>query len=176
MMRVYGNGVDQFIDRENELTWLSRLSKFDLCPRLLGTFGNGRFEQYLDSTTLTHQTMRVPETSKAIAGAMRQLHDIVTVYPPSEHTKMGVWLNIDCWYKMVQDILPKLMAKNENWAKVLKSKNLDQFADEIVECKRIAAETTSPVVFAHNDVCIMICLHVIKETKKNAVIQNTVSN
>ncbi|KAI8881827.1 kinase-like protein [Backusella circina FSU 941] len=151
MMRVYGNGVDQFIDRENELTWLSRLSKFDLCPRLLGTFGNGRFEQYLNSTTLTSETMRAPDTSKAIAGALRQIHDIVAVYPPSEDTQMGVWLNINCWYKMVEEMIPRLMARNENWAKVLKAKNLDNFADEIAECKRIAADTHSPTVFAHND-------------------------
>jgi choline/ethanolamine kinase len=145
--------VDQIIDRENELNWLARLSHLNIGPSLLGVFGNGRFEQYLPSTTLTHNDIRIPETSNQIASCLRELHDIVTVYPfdiTKDH--LEVWTNIDKWYKVVMALLPNLIKKSDGWGKVLKVFNLERLAFEIEECKTILEKFHSPIVFAHNDV------------------------
>jgi thiamine kinase-like enzyme len=153
---VYGNGVDQIIDRENELAWLARLSHLNIGPSLLGVFGNGRFEQYLPSTTLTHNDIRVPETSKKIASCLRELHDIVAVHPfDVSKDKLEIWSNIDKWYGVVMSLLPSLLKKSDGWAKVLNVFNLERLPFEIAECKRILEGAHSPVVFAHNDVSFL---------------------
>ncbi|OBZ90986.1 putative choline kinase 2 [Choanephora cucurbitarum] len=152
LMRVYGIGVDQIIDRENELDWLARLSHLNIGASLLGIFGNGRFEQYLPSTTLTSHDIQDPETSNQVASCLRELHDIVAVYPyqPSVH-KLEIWSNIDKWYRVVIGLLPSLISKHEGWAKVLTTFNLERLPFEIEECKHILSRSDSPIVFAHND-------------------------
>ncbi|KAI9478112.1 MAG: kinase-like domain-containing protein [Benjaminiella poitrasii] len=150
LLRVYGNGVDQIIDRGNELTWLARLSRLNIGPKLLGVFGNGRFEEYLPSTTLTHRDMRDPETSKQIASCIRELHDIVTIYP-YDKSKLEIWNNVDKWHNLVMSLLPALLKKSDGWAKVLGIFNLERLTFEIEECKKLLEAVHSPIVFAHND-------------------------
>lgn len=158
LLRVYGNGVDQIIDRENELAWLARLSSLNIGPSLLGIFGNGRFEEYLPSTTLTHHDIRDPETSKGIAGCIRELHDIVTVYPFSpDKNHLEIWANIDKWYQVVMSLLPVLYKKSDGWTEVLTTFNLERLIFEIEECKQILEAAKSPIVFGHNDVNDMTC-------------------
>ncbi|CEP07454.1 hypothetical protein [Parasitella parasitica] len=152
LLRVYGNGVDQIIDRGNELAWLARLSSLSIGPKLLGIFGNGRFEEYLPSTTLTHHDIREPETSKGIAACLRELHDIATVYPFSaEKDHLEIWANIDKWYRVVMGLLPVLYKKSDGWDKVLETFNLELLPFEIEKCKQILEAAESPIVFAHND-------------------------
>ncbi|KAI9021417.1 kinase-like domain-containing protein [Phycomyces nitens] len=151
LLRVYGIGCDQIVDRPKELFWLARLSELKIGPALLGTFKNGRFEEYLDSTTLSSQDIHEPIISQQIAICMRRLHDIVQVYPPLENQKLEVWTNIDKWYGVVLDLLPSLKKNNAHWANVLDGFNLDQLAQEIEQCKDILNSAQSPIVFGHND-------------------------
>lgn len=67
LLRIYGPQVEHLIDRESELSILRRLAKKSIGPRLLGTFKNGRFEEFLYAHTLTPEDMRIPDTSKQIA-------------------------------------------------------------------------------------------------------------
>lgn len=155
LLRVYGIGVDQIIDRDNELAWIARLSHLNIGPSLLGVFGNGRFEQYLPSKTLTSAEIRIPDISKQIAACTRELHDIVTVYPPDRFSVMEVWNNVDKWYKLAVNVLPDLIKKSNTWAKALNDYDLKRLAHEIQECKQILASVNSPIVFAQNDVCFI---------------------
>lgn len=158
LLRVYGNGVDQIIDRENELAWLARLSHLNIGPSLLGIFGNGRFEQYLPSTTLTHHDIRKPEISKRIGSCLREIHDIIAVHPFNpQKNRLEIWTNIDKWYRVTMALLPNLMKKSEGWSKVLETYNLERLVFEIETCKKFLDDINSPVVFAHNDVkCIKV--------------------
>lgn len=139
------------------MAWLARLSSLNIGPSLLGVFGNGRFEEYLPSTTLTHDDMCSPEISPRIASSLREINDIVAVYP-FDPTKdhLEVWTNIDKWYRVVMSLLPNLMNKSEGWSKVLEVYNLERLPFEIEECKNILEKIHSPVVFAHNDVSFYI--------------------
>ncbi|KAL2255370.1 hypothetical protein VTK26DRAFT_3507 [Humicola hyalothermophila] len=102
LLRVYGPQVEHLIDRENELGVLKRLARKKIGPRLLGTFLNGRFEQYLNATTLTANTVREPETSKQIAKRMRELHDGVELLEEEKDQGPGVWKNWDKWLSQVE--------------------------------------------------------------------------
>lgn len=102
LLRIYGPQVEHLIDREKELGVLRRLARKKIGPRLLGTFGNGRFEQFFTATTLTAANLREPETSKQIAKRMRELHDGVELLEEELDTGPTVWKNWDRWLDTVE--------------------------------------------------------------------------
>jgi len=97
LLRVYGAHVEQLIDRDHELLMLRRLSKQNIGPLLLGTFTNGRFEQWLDSHTLSRLELRDPNLSCSIARRMRELHDGVKLTSIERHSPPNVWTSLDKW-------------------------------------------------------------------------------
>jgi choline kinase len=105
LLRVYGPQVEHLIDRENELGILRRLAKKRIGPRLLGTFQNGRFEQYFESITLTAEDLRVEATSKQIAKRMRELHDGVDLLDREVDEGPFIWLNWDKWVNRCEEVI-----------------------------------------------------------------------
>jgi choline kinase len=89
--------VDHLIDREEELAILRRLCRKNIGPRMLGTFSNGRFEEFLFAKTLEAPDLRVPETSKQIAKRMRELHDGIELLNSEVEEGPAVFLNWDKW-------------------------------------------------------------------------------
>ncbi|KAK4682191.1 hypothetical protein QC764_112930 [Podospora pseudoanserina] len=102
LLRIYGPQVEHLIDRDNELSVLRRLARKKIGPRLLGTFLNGRFEQYLNAAALTSQSMREPDTSRQIAKRMRELHDGVELLEEEKALGPSVWRNWDKWLAQVE--------------------------------------------------------------------------
>lgn len=104
-MRIYGPQVEHLIDRDAELMILRRLARQKIGPRLLGTFTNGRFEEFLHAKTLTPADLRQPQTFCQIAKRMRELHDGVELL---EHERDGgatVWRNWDTWVDRCERIV-----------------------------------------------------------------------
>ncbi|KAK5991274.1 Choline kinase [Cladobotryum mycophilum] len=101
LLRIYGPQIEHLIDRENELHVLQRLARKKIGPRLLGTFKNGRFEQFFNAITLTPWDLRIPETYKQIAKRMRELHDGIDLLPHEKEGGPGVWRNWDQWLDTV---------------------------------------------------------------------------
>lgn len=102
LLRIYGPNVEQLIDREKELAVLKRLARKKIGPRLLGTFTNGRFEQFLNATALTPPNLREPETSRMIAKRMRELHDGIDLLEQELSDGPNVWVNWDNWLDTVE--------------------------------------------------------------------------
>ncbi|KAI9741777.1 MAG: hypothetical protein M1834_000163 [Cirrosporium novae-zelandiae] len=105
LLRVYGPQAEHLIDRDNELQILRRLGRKKIGPRLLGTFTNGRFEEFLHARTLTAQDLRVPEISRHIAKRMRELHDGIELLPEERHAGPHVWRNWDKWVNRCEQIM-----------------------------------------------------------------------
>lgn len=105
LLRIYGPQVDHLIDRESELSILRRLARKKIGPRLLGTFRNGRFEEYFASKTLTWSDLRVPETSKQIAKRMRELHDGIDLLEKERDEGPFVWRNWDKWVERCEQVI-----------------------------------------------------------------------
>ncbi|KAF2265156.1 kinase-like protein, partial [Lojkania enalia] len=97
LLRIYGPQVEHLIDREAELQILQRLARKHIGPRLLGTFSNGRFEEYLHAKTLTFEDLRIPDTSKQIAKRMRELHEGIDLLEKERNDGPFVWRNWDKW-------------------------------------------------------------------------------
>lgn len=105
LLRIYGPQVEHLIDREAELAILRRLARKKIGPRMLGTFRNGRFEEYFESTTLTADDIRVPETSKQIAKRMRELHDGIDLLEKEKDEGPFVWRNWDKWVDRCEHVI-----------------------------------------------------------------------
>jgi choline kinase len=111
LLRVYGPQAEHIIDRENELSVLRRLARKKIGPRLLGTFANGRFEQYLNAITLTSEDLKDPDTSKQIAKRMRELHDGMELLEDEKDGGPAVFKNWDSWLVRVSQAISFLDAK-----------------------------------------------------------------
>jgi choline kinase len=173
LLRIYGPQVEHLIDRENELGILRRLARKKIGPRLLGTFRNGRFEEFFDSTTLTAADLRVPETSKQIAKRMRELHDGIELLEQERQDGPAVWRNWDKWVERCELVIKYLddqilsekaspvRSKSEAW----KARGLicgvewpvfrgviEKYRQFLMEHYGSAAEVRKQLVFAHNDV------------------------
>jgi choline kinase len=105
LLRIYGPQADHLIDRESELQILTRLARKSIGPRLLGTFSNGRFEQFLNARPLTAKELRNPDTSKQIAKRMRELHEGIDLLKHERDAGPFVWQNWDKWVDRCEQIV-----------------------------------------------------------------------
>ncbi|KAL8759260.1 MAG: hypothetical protein Q9199_000873 [Rusavskia elegans] len=111
LLRIYGPQVEHLIDRDNELQILRRLARKRIGPRLLGTFTNGRFEEFFNAVTLTAKDLRNPETSKQIAKRMRELHEGIELLQEERDAGPFVWRNWDSWVGRCADVISWLDEK-----------------------------------------------------------------
>ncbi|KAL8700729.1 MAG: hypothetical protein Q9224_000826, partial [Gallowayella concinna] len=111
LLRIYGPQVEHLIDRDNELQILRRLARKKIGPRLLGTFTNGRFEEYFNARTLTAKDLRIPETSKQIAKRMRELHEGIELLKEERDAGPFMWRNWDSWVGRCEEVITWLDAK-----------------------------------------------------------------
>lgn len=172
MLRVYGPQASHLIDREKELEILKRLARKRIGPRLLGTFLNGRFEQFLQANPLNPEDLWDAETSKQIAKRMRELHDGIDLTREERAAGPFVWQNWDKWVKRSEEVITWLdqqissydgsaTSKTDAW----KSRGLvcgvpwSQFAAAVDRYRQWLKEKygggeglRKSLVFAHNDV------------------------
>lgn len=113
LLRIYGPQVEHLIDRDSELAILRRLARRRIGPRLLGTFANGRFEEYFHAKTLTAEDIRNPDTSRQIAKRMRELHEGIELLDQERDDGAFVWRNWDKWFTRVTHIVSWLDAQIE---------------------------------------------------------------
>lgn len=129
LLRVYGAHVEQVIDRTHELVMLKRLSKQNIGPLLLGTFSNGRFEQWLDSHTLSRLELRDPNLSCSIARRMRELHDGVRLTFTERNSPPTVWTSIDKWLPRAREIVMRRRRKSTGRLSDLNLPTLGKFKE-----------------------------------------------
>jgi choline kinase len=175
LLRVYGPQVENIINRENELSVLRRLARKKIGPRLLGTFENGRFEQFFNAITLTPAHIREPETSKQIAKRMRELHDGIEVLYEEREAGPNVFKNWDHWLENVERVITFLdeaiLSGNPGpvrgpgdvwktrgfvcgveWAKF--KETYEKYRQRVEEFYGGAQSLKEQLVFAHNDVSL----------------------
>ncbi|KAI5195367.1 kinase-like protein [Aureobasidium subglaciale] len=172
LLRIYGPQVEHLIDRESELQILRRLARKRIGPRMLGTFSNGRFEEYFHAKALDPQDLRNADTSKQIAKRMRELHEGIDLLERERDEGAFVWQNWDKWFQRVQDVTMWLDSEVLKQQQSSKSDQVDGWQTRGFVCgtewavfKRtvqkyrewLEAQYTEPgqlrsrYVFAHND-------------------------
>ena len=77
LLRVYRPSSGSLISRTRELRTLHLIStRYNIGPRIYGTFENGRIEEYFNSVALTPTDLRDPQISTWIAARMAELHSV----------------------------------------------------------------------------------------------------
>ncbi|KAL9234148.1 hypothetical protein vseg_009049 [Gypsophila vaccaria] len=76
LVRIYGDGVDIFFNRDDEIRTFECLSHHGHGPRLLGRFSDGRVEEFIHARTLSAEDLRDPEISALIAAKMKEFHGL----------------------------------------------------------------------------------------------------
>ena len=153
LLRVYGEGVEHILNRFEELEWFIKLSEAGVGPKLLATFSNGRFEEYIESVPLTPKMMRNEEISERIAVAMAQFHSFQVKGEPV------IWKRIEGWRCEAEEAFRSLLIKKPEKMEILFKINnysiLDQdkfvvdgkfkrFFDDLITLR-------NPIVPCHND-------------------------
>ncbi|KAF2740788.1 kinase-like protein [Polyplosphaeria fusca] len=172
LLRIYGPQVEHLIDREAELQILRRLARKRIGPRLLGTFTNGRFEEFLHAITLTAKDIRMPDTSKQIAKRMRELHEGIDLLPKEQSDGPFVWRNWDKWVDRCEQVVTWLdeqivktgdtasLPPSESWKQrgyvcgvpwPVFRHTVDKYRKWLEEQYGGADKVNERLVFAHND-------------------------
>lgn len=149
LLRIYGIGADQFVDRNKEIEWLSKLSACSVGPNLLGIFGNGRIEEFLESETLTHDDIVTNSTSTHIAKRMSDLHNIAKKYPASADTTPEFLKCIRKWLPLARDQYQKMQHLVDSECFQIDFKAIEK---KLLRLEEITLASKAPLVFCHNDV------------------------
>lgn len=169
LLRIYGPQVEHLIDREGELQILRRLGRKNIGPRVLGTFNNGRFEEYFNAHPLTPRELRIPETSRQIAKRMRELHDGVELLEHERQAGPFVFRNWDKWVDRCEQVISWLDGeilsgrtdRPESWRKrgfvcgvpwATFRKAVENYRIWLADHLGGMKEINRQLVFAHNDV------------------------
>ncbi|EAU34262.1 conserved hypothetical protein [Aspergillus terreus NIH2624] len=171
LLRIYGPQVDHLIDRENELQILRRLGRKNIGPRVLGTFNNGRFEEYFEARPLTPKDLRDPGTMKQIAKRMRELHEGIDLLEEEREEGPMVFRNWDKWVDRCEQVtnwLDKELQSKHNETKAASEpwrqrgfvcgvpwptfrKAVENYRKWLVAAYGGIQEIKRQLVFAHND-------------------------
>lgn len=185
LLRIYGPQVEHLIDRDAELQILRRLARKRIGPRLLGTFNNGRFEEFFNAQTLTFDDLRVPETSKQIAKRMRELHEGIELLRSEREGGPFVWKNWDKWVNRCEQIVTWLdqqvregndgrtLPSSEAWKKrgyvcgvewPIFRRMIEKYRKWLEEHYGGLQSINQRLVFAHNDVSFL-CVSPVRNPK-----------
>jgi hypothetical protein len=98
IVRLYGIGTEDFIDRRMENVIFSELSKSGISPAFIGQFKNGRVEGYLNARPLLPDEFALLPIGRSIARSMANLQGISIDIEKS----VGLWKKIHVFFSLAQ--------------------------------------------------------------------------
>ncbi|OWM65769.1 probable choline kinase 1 [Punica granatum] len=138
LVRVYGEGVELFFNRDDEIRTFECMSKHGQGPRLLGRFAEGRVEEFIHAKTLSAADLRDPHTSALIAAKLREFHDLAMPGP----RRVLLWDRIRNFLREAKRLCSRKDAEEFN---------LDALEAEIGMLEEELSRDPHPVGFCHND-------------------------
>ncbi|KAG8480683.1 hypothetical protein CXB51_025273 [Gossypium anomalum] len=138
LVRIYGEGVDVFFDREDEIRTFEFMSKHGQGPRLLQRFRNGRIEEFIRARTLSASDLRDPAISALIATRLREFHELDMPGPK----KVWLWDRLRKWLKAAKRLSPPEEAK---------AFRLESLEEEISILEKKLSARHQRIGFCHND-------------------------
>ncbi|GAB4832129.1 hypothetical protein Ancab_006148 [Ancistrocladus abbreviatus] len=138
LVRIYGEGVEVFLDRGDEIRTFEFMSKNGQGPQLLGRFPNGRIEEFINARTLSASDLRNLDISTLIAIKLKEFHDLNMPGPK----EVLLWDRLRNWLTAAQ----RLSSPEE-----AKAFHLEVLEDEISELEKVLSGDHQHVGFCHND-------------------------
>ncbi|KAI3894985.1 hypothetical protein MKX03_028005 [Papaver bracteatum] len=138
LVRIYGQGVDVFFNREVEINTFECMSKHGQGPRLLGRFSNGRIEEFIHARTLSAHDLRDPEISCLIASKLKEIHKLQMPGPKN----VVLWNRLRNWLSSAKQVCPP------EEARVFM---LDSLDEEITILEKEISGENQLIGLCHND-------------------------
>ncbi|KAJ0988047.1 hypothetical protein J5N97_006403 [Dioscorea zingiberensis] len=138
LVRIYGEGVDMFFNREDEIRTFECMSRHGQGPRLLGRFPTGRIEEFIHARTLSAADLRDPEISTLIASKLREFHDLDMPGPKN----VFLWDRLRNWLQAAKSLCTPEEAKEFS---------LDTIEQEIATLENELSGENQRIGFCHND-------------------------
>ncbi|KAL0451854.1 UNVERIFIED_CONTAM: putative ethanolamine kinase [Sesamum latifolium] len=141
-VRLYGPNTEYVIYRERELQAIPHLSDAGFGAKLLGVFGNGMVQSFINARTLTPSDMRKPKLMAEIAKQLRKFHEVEIPGPKEPQ----LWNDI---FKFL-DRASRLKFDGEKQKKY-EMISFGEINEELSDLKVITDRFSAPVVYCHND-------------------------
>ncbi|EPS66866.1 hypothetical protein M569_07911, partial [Genlisea aurea] len=142
-VRLFGPNTEYVVNRERELQAIPYLSAAGFGAVLLGVFGNGMVQSFIDARTLTPSDMRSPKLAAQIAKHLRRFHSVQV--PGSKEPQL--WNDISKFFGRAST----LKFDDAEKQKTLESISFTEIDQEIDQLKQLTSRFDAPVVYAHND-------------------------
>ncbi|XP_052489604.1 probable ethanolamine kinase isoform X1 [Gossypium raimondii] len=151
-VRLYGPNTEYVINRErwvkdmliiSSTTAIKYLSAAGFGAKLLGVFGNGMVQSFINARTLTPADMRKPKLVSEIAKQLRRFHQVEI--PGSKEPQL--WVDIFKFFEKASTLQFEDTDKQRTYETI----SFKEVHKEVTELKELTTLLNSPVVFAHND-------------------------
>ncbi|XP_022143628.1 probable choline kinase 1 isoform X2 [Momordica charantia] len=138
VVRVYGEGVEVFFNRDDEIRTFEWLSKLGHGPRLLAQFSHGRVEEFIHARTLSATDLRDSKISALIASKLREFHNLEMPAPKN----VVLWDRMRYWLSEAKRLSSPIDVE-EFW--------LETLEEEINMLQRELSKDSQLIGFCHND-------------------------
>ncbi|XP_052199245.1 probable ethanolamine kinase [Diospyros lotus] len=142
-VRLYGPNTEYVINRGRELQAIGYLSAAGFGAKLLGVFGNGMVQSFINAHTLTPLDMRKPKLAAEIAKQLHKFHQVEI--PGSKEPQL--WNDA---FKFFQKASTLAFDDSEK-QKIYETISFEEVHTELMKLKELTVHFDAPVVFAHND-------------------------
>ncbi|PJF19019.1 hypothetical protein PSACC_01164 [Paramicrosporidium saccamoebae] len=156
LLRVYGNSNWMF-QRDLEESTALVLTEHGIIPQWYGVFGNGRFEDYIPSTSVSAREFQSPELCAEISKCLGRIHNMLpnVVEATTWENRDYMLERLESWRLAACLSMSNLLQRklSSDHAEILRKIELwDAFSPEFIPTLRCRiAQVDSPVVFAHCD-------------------------
>ncbi|XP_021667787.2 probable ethanolamine kinase isoform X2 [Hevea brasiliensis] len=131
------------VKEENGNEAIKYLSAAGFGAKLLGVFGNGMVQSFINARTLTPADVRKPKLAAEIAKQLRKFHAVEI--PGSKEPQL--WNDIFKFYENASILRFDDIEKQRKFETIL----FKEVYDEVVEIKELTGRLNAPMVFSHND-------------------------
>ncbi|XP_052874449.1 probable ethanolamine kinase isoform X1 [Gossypium arboreum] len=142
-VRLYGPNTEYVIDRERELQAIKYLSAAGFGAKLLGVFGNGMVQSFINARTLTPLDMRKPKLAAEIAKQLCRFHQVEIPGPKEPQ----LWVDMFKFFEKASALRFEDPDKQRIYETIL----FKEVHKEATQLKELTELFSGPVVFAHND-------------------------
>ncbi|KAF6152726.1 hypothetical protein GIB67_021386 [Kingdonia uniflora] len=142
-VRLYGPNTEYVIDRKRELQAIGYLSAAGFGAELLGVFGNGMVQTFINARTLSPSDMKDPKLAAEIARQLSKFHQVEI--PCSREPQL--WSDI---FKFLEKA-SVLQFEEDEKRKKYEMISFDEVSEAVTQLKDLTDLLKAPVVFAHND-------------------------
>ncbi|KAI4375177.1 hypothetical protein MLD38_013081 [Melastoma candidum] len=138
LLRIYGEGVELFFNRDDEVKTFECMSMHGQGPRLLGRFADGRVEEFIHARTLSAADLRNPDVSGLIAAKLRGFHNLEIPGPRN----VQLWDRMRSWLKEARALCSDRDTKDFG---------LHKLEEEISLLEKALSREDEAIGFCHND-------------------------